>query len=56
MKEKNEETNEKIRFSENLVSELMEEEKKPPPQKVEKKKKKQWDEEIWVKTAVERKL
>ena len=35
----------------------MEEEKKPPPQKVEKKKKKkQWDEEIWVETAVERKL
>ncbi|KAL0724685.1 hypothetical protein Bca4012_039284 [Brassica carinata] len=44
MKEKNE----KIRFAEELVRELMEEEKKPP-RKVEKKKRR-WDEETWVET------
>ncbi|KAG2324790.1 hypothetical protein Bca52824_007518 [Brassica carinata] len=48
MKEKNE----KIRFAEELVWELMEEEKKPP-RKVEKKKRR-WDEETWVETVVER--
>ncbi|KAL0724683.1 hypothetical protein Bca4012_039282 [Brassica carinata] len=48
MKEKNE----KIRFAEELVRELMEEEKKPP-RKVEKKKRR-WDEETWVETVVER--